>query len=278
MQHLAEPSQVAAWSAAAREQGLRIGFVPTMGALHEGHRSLVRRLRPQVDRLVLSIYVNPLQFAPHEDFGAYPRDPTGDAAICEAEGCDLLFQPPELYPPDFRTRIQVPTLDQTLCSVSRPHFFTGVATAVFRLLQIVQPHIACFGEKDYQQLAIIRRMVADLGLPVHIDGGPIIREPDGLALSSRNAYLSPAQRARATSLSRALRAMQAAAHTGERQVAALREIGLHALDVDAVDYLEVVNPHTLQPVQAVHGECRVAVAARIGTTRLIDNAPLGEPT
>jgi len=267
-----------------RSQGLRIGFVPTMGYLHQGHRSLMRRLRPQVDRLVVSIYVNPLQFAPHEDFDVYPRDPEGDAAACRDEGVDVIFMPPPaghpdgLYPPGFQTRIHVPALDDgRLCSVSRPHFFEGVATVCFRLFQVVGCHAAAFGQKDFQQLTIIRRMVRDLELGIDIVGGPIIREPDGLAMSSRNVYLKGADRQRAVSLSRALRTMQQAVAQGQTQVSALLESGRAQLDVDTLDYLEVVDVDTLQPLTHVSRESRAAVAAVVGQTRLIDNIALVPP-
>ncbi|TVQ90142.1 MAG: pantoate--beta-alanine ligase [Deltaproteobacteria bacterium] len=272
---IVQPAEVTEWVEAERAAGRRIGFVPTMGYLHEGHRSLMRLLRPKVDRLVVSIYVNPLQFGANEDFTSYPRDPEGDAQACRAEGVDVLFSPTELYPPGFATRISVPALDQTLCSVRRPHFFTGVATAVHRLFRIVRPHFAAFGEKDFQQLAVIRRMVSDLAMSVEIVGGPVVREADGLAMSSRNAYLSSAQRVRAVSLSRALVAMQGAALKGEAQGVALRALGRSILDVDELDYLSIIDPSTLQPVERLTARARVVVAAYVGKTRLIDNMPIG---
>jgi pantoate--beta-alanine ligase len=275
MQTAADPGVVNASSERVRARGGVIGFVPTMGFLHEGHRSLMRMLRPRVDHLVVSVYVNPLQFAPNEDFAAYPRDPDGDAAACAAEGVDLVFAPTELYPPGFVTRVSVPALDRGLCSVARPTHFTGVATVVHRLFRVVRPHVAAFGQKDYQQLAVIRAMVRDLDLGIEVLGGPIVREPDGLAMSSRNAYLSPSDRARAASLSRALSAIQAAHRAGQVEVAALVAIGRAALDVDAVDYLEIVDPVTLEPLTDARGPARAAIAAVVGRTRLLDNAPLG---
>jgi pantoate--beta-alanine ligase len=271
MLHRSDPEEVTAWALAERAAGARIGFVPTMGFLHEGHRSLMRLLRPQVDRLVVSIYVNPLQFAPHEDFAAYPRDMEGDLAACAEEVCDLVFLPETLYPEGFETRISVPALDRSLCSLSRPHFFTGVATVVHRLFRVVRPHVAAFGEKDYQQLAVIRRMVRDLDMGIEIVGGPIVRETDGLAMSSRNAYLSLEQRERATSLHAALRDVLRGVAAGTTDVPALLERARSVLDVDGIDYLEIVDADTLQPVARVDRPCRVAVAARVGATRLIDN-------
>lgn len=271
MQQLSDPSRVTAWAQAVRADGARIGFVPTMGYLHEGHRSLMRLLRPRVDRLVVSVYVNPLQFAPHEDFDAYPRDLDGDLAACRDEGCDLVFTPTELYPSGFETRISVPALDGMLCGRSRPHFFTGVATVVYRLFRVVRPHVAAFGEKDWQQLAIIRQMVADLDLGIEIVGGPIIREPDGLAMSSRNAYLSGPDRERAASLSAALREIQRLAAGGLVQVGDLIAAAHDRLQVDALDYLEIVDARTLAPLQVVDRPARAAIAAVIGRTRLIDN-------
>jgi pantoate--beta-alanine ligase len=276
MRHLADPAVVTAASERVRLAGGRVGFVPTMGYLHEGHASLMRLLRPQVDHLVVSIYVNPLQFGPNEDFDAYPRDPEGDAARCAAEGVDLVFSPTELYPPGFVTRISVPALDIGLCSVSRPHHFTGVATVVHRLLKVVRPDVAAFGEKDYQQLAVIRAMVRDLELGVRIVGGPIVREPDGLAMSSRNAYLRPDERARAASLSQALAAADAAFHAGERDAAALVGAATARLDVDRVDYVALVDADTLAPLAVVDRPARMAIAGYIGRTRLIDNAAIGE--
>ena len=277
MKLITDPAAMTAWGDAARAEGLTIGFVPTMGFLHAGHQSLMRALRGRVDQLVVSIYVNPLQFAPHEDFDTYPRDAEGDTAACAAEGVDVVFMPPELYPPGFATRVSLPGLDEQLCSVSRPHFFTGVATVVARLLMVTRCHLAAFGEKDFQQITIIRRMVADLAMPCEIVGVPIMREPDGLAMSSRNVYLSEVDRQRATSLSRALRAMQASVAAGETDVVPLLAAGRASLDVDDIDYLEIVDKDTLQPLTRIEGEARVAVAAVLGKTRLIDNMALVPP-
>jgi pantoate--beta-alanine ligase len=262
----------------ARAEGRRIGFVPTMGYLHAGHRSLMALLRPRCDLLVASIYVNELQFAPGEDFDVYPRDPEGDAAACRAEGVDLLFMPERLYPPGFATRVHLPALDDDkLCSRSRPHFFTGVATVVCRLLHQTRCHVAAFGEKDFQQLTIVRRMVRDLAMDVEIVGGPIVREPDGLAMSSRNAYLRGPERARAASLSRALFAVRDAVADGETDAASLVALGRAELDVDEVDYFDIVDIDTLEPVTVVDRERRAAAAARVGRSRLIDNVALRPP-
>lgn len=278
MQILESSDAMVAWADRARAEGLTIGFVPTMGYLHEGHRTLMRHVRPQVDRLVVSIYVNPLQFAPHEDFDVYPRDPEGDTAACLSEGVDVVFMPPELYPPGFETRISVPALDQRLCSVSRPHFFTGVATVVHRLLGLTRCHVAAFGEKDFQQLTILKRMVADLGMDVQIQGVPIVRESDGLAMSSRNAYLKGDNRQRAASLSRALRAMATSVAAGQSDPAVLTADAMALLDVDELDYLEIVDVETLVPVDRITRESRVAIAAVVGKTRLIDNMALLPPS
>jgi len=254
-----------------RATGERIGFVPTMGFLHAGHRSLMALARPQCDHLVVSIYVNPLQFGPGEDLDTYPRDPEGDAAACIAEGVDTLFMPADLYDGDHRTTVSVSELTDGLCGARRPGHFDGVTTVVARLFGLIQPHVAVFGEKDYQQLAVIRRMERDLQLGVDVVGGPLIRDPDGLALSSRNAYLSPENRQRGLSLHRALFAM---AESPARSVAERIALGMGILEADAVDYLEIVDPESLKPLEHVDRSARALVAARIGGTRLIDNIAL----
>ena len=261
--------QTLAW----RSAGLSVGFVPTMGALHRGHVSLMELARPRCDRLVVSIFVNPLQFGEGEDLAVYPRDPEGDAAACAGAGVDLLFMPAagSFYPADFSTSVAVSGLSEGLCGGGRPGHFEGVTTVVARLFGLVQPSLAVFGEKDYQQLAVIRRMVRDLALPITVLGGPLVRDEDGLALSSRNAYLSAAERRRALSLHRALEAMAA---SGERDVAALLALGRAALDVDRLDYLEVVHAESLRPLRRVEGPARALVAAWIGRTRLIDNVAI----
>ena len=262
-----------------RREGLTIGFVPTMGFLHDGHASLMRLLRPRVDRLIVSIYVNPLQFGPNEDLDTYPRDLARDQKICESAGVDCLFTPTTLYPSSFSTGVSVAGLTARLCGADRPGHFDGVTTVVARLFGITRCHQAAFGEKDFQQLMVIRRMVTDLALPVSIVPGPLVRDADGLALSSRNAYLSGEERVRALSLSRALSAMVQANQDGERQGETLLAIGRGELALgteDQLDYLELVQAETLEPVEHVQGACRVLIAAKVGATRLIDNQAIGE--
>ncbi|MCB9758284.1 MAG: pantoate--beta-alanine ligase [Alphaproteobacteria bacterium] len=274
MQTLTRTAAIAEQALAWRAQGLRVGFVPTMGFLHRGHTSLMELARPRCDKLVVSIFVNPLQFGVNEDLDRYPRDPEGDAAKCRAAGVDVLFVPDDFYPPDHSTRVRVEGLSEGLCGTSRPVFFEGITTVVARLFGVVQPTVTVFGEKDYQQLAIIRRMVRDLALPIEVLGGPLIRDDDGLALSSRNAYLSPAQRARALSLHRALFAMAAAE---ERDAAALIALGRSILDVDTFDYLEIRDAVTLAPLETVDRPARALVGCWIGGTRLIDNVAIERP-
>lgn len=276
MQTLDSFEAMSAWSVAEKAAGRTIGFVPTMGYLHEGHRSLMRQVRPLVDRLVVSIYVNPLQFGPNEDLDVYPRDPEGDSAACEAEGVDLLFMPPELYPDGFSTQVSVHGLTDHLCAASRPGHMEGVATVCTRLFNLVRSDVACFGEKDFQQLMMIRRMVTDLALPVRIVPGALIRDPDGVAMSSRNAYLTEAQRSRAPSLHQALFAMQAAVADGETDVRKLLTLGRGMIRSDRIDYLEVMDAQTLQPIERITDRpARALVAAFYGKTRLIDNVALG---
>ncbi|MCB9694585.1 MAG: pantoate--beta-alanine ligase [Alphaproteobacteria bacterium] len=263
-----------AWSVARRAEGARIGFVPTMGFLHEGHASLMARLRREVDVLVVSIFVNPLQFGPNEDLDRYPRDPVGDTALCEREGVDALFMPGMFYPEGFATGVSVAGLTDRLCGAARPGHFDGVTTVVARLFGVTRCDVACFGEKDYQQLAVIRRMVRDLALPVEIVGGPLIRDEDGLALSSRNKYLSPADRARGLSLFRALRGIRTDVDAGIADTATLRARALEVIEADRVDYLEIVDASSLEPLAAVDRQARALVAGFFGTTRLIDNVGL----
>jgi pantoate--beta-alanine ligase len=258
-----------------RLEGRTIGFVPTMGALHEGHLSLVRESIRRTDLTVVSVFVNPTQFGAGEDFEAYPRDPEGDAAILAAEGADVLFEPTAdvMYPPGAATIVDPGPLATVLCGAARPGHFVGVATVVVKLLGVVGPDIAFFGEKDYQQLVVIRSVVRDLDIPACIEGRPIVREPDGLALSSRNRYLTAPQRAAATVLYRALSIARDAAAAGESDAAVL-ERGMRAT-VDAQDgveleYAVVVNEETLAPLARVDRPARALVAARVGTARLID--------
>jgi pantoate--beta-alanine ligase len=272
------PADMAAWSEAARRRGERVAFVPTMGALHEGHVSLLREGRRRGDRLVLSIFVNPAQFGPAEDLSRYPRDLPGDLEKAASAGTDLAYVPEahDVYPPGYQTYVQVRELEQGLDGGSRPGHFVGVATVVCKLFNVVRPHVALFGEKDFQQLAVIKRMVADLDLGLEIVGMPIVREPDGLAMSSRNAYLSAAERGRALALSRGLRAARALVLAGEREAAALVAAARGALEgqVDRVDYVELRDADTLAPLARLDRAGVLAVAAFVGKTRLIDNARL----
>jgi len=270
------PAEMTAWSRAARARGERIAFVPTMGALHEGHVTLLREARRLGQRLVLSIFVNPTQFGPNEDLARYPRDLPGDLAKAASAGTDAAYVPEarDVYPPGYQTTVQVPELARGLCGPFRPGHFAGVATVVCKLFNVVRPDVAVFGEKDYQQLAIIRRMVVDLDMGIEVVGIPTVREADGLAMSSRNAYLSPAERARALSLSQALFGARDAAAAGVRDPALLVARARAVLDVDRVDYVELVDAASLQPITDLSRPAVLAVAAFIGRTRLIDNVRL----
>jgi pantoate--beta-alanine ligase len=264
-----------------KREGKRIAFVPTMGFLHEGHASLLREGRKLGDILVLSIFVNPIQFGPNEDLNRYPRNLEGDCAIARACGVDIVFTPTatEMYPPGFQTSIRVKELSLPLCGASRPGHFDGVATVVNKLFNIVQPDAALFGNKDFQQLAIIRRMVTDLSQPVEIIGMPIVREADGLAMSSRNAYLAPDERQSALCLSRAIKLVRERYTAGERDahtlLLAARELIL-AEPAATIDYLELRNAATLETAPLASDTTLLALAVRIGATRLIDNTLLGD--
>jgi pantoate--beta-alanine ligase len=272
-------AEMAAWSEAARARGERIAFVPTMGALHDGHVSLLREGRRRGDKLALSIFVNPTQFGPKEDLSRYPRDLPGDLANAASAGTDVAYcpEPGEVYPPGFQTYVQVREVELGLDGGSRPGHFVGVATVVCKLLNVVRPHVALFGEKDFQQLAVVRRMVADLDMAVEIVGLPIVREPDGLAMSSRNAFLSPDERRRALALSHGLIGARLRAERGERDAAALVATAraLVEAEVDRVDYVELRDATTLAPVTRLEREAVLLVAAFVGTTRLIDNLRIG---
>jgi len=269
---------VARW----RAQRLRVGFVPTMGALHEGHLSLVRLARAHAPRVVASVFVNPTQFGPHEDFARYPRDPERDATLLAAAGCDLLFLPEveTIYPPGASTRVRVDGPSSGFEGECRPGHFEGVATVVTALFGLVRPDVAVFGEKDAQQLAVVRTLVRDLHLPVEIVPGPIVREPDGLAMSSRNAYLSPDERRRATVLHRALVGARAEVAAGERDAARLLAGIRAAIAAEPgveLDYAAAVDPLTFAPLERLAGEVVVPIAARVGATRLLDNLRLTLP-
>ena len=266
-------------AATARAAGRRIGFVPTMGALHEGHLSLVARARAECDEVVVSIFVNPLQFGPTEDYAAYPRDGERDAALCRAAGVTTLFAPAEgeVHLTDHHTWITVAGLEDALCGRSRPGHFRGVATVVAKLFAIVRPHAAYFGEKDAQQLRIIRRMVRDLHLDVAVTGCPTVRAPDGLAMSSRNAYLSADERRAAPVLQRALAAAAMSVRAGETDAARLvSEVraAIAAEPLARLDYAEAVDDETLEPVGEIRRPVLLAVAASFGKARLIDNVVL----
>lgn len=273
-------NEMRALSRTWQAQGLRVAFVPTMGALHEGHVSLVRLASEQADRVVVSIFVNPTQFGPNEDFSRYPRDEEGDLAKCRAAGAHAVFLPSvaEMYPPDATVFVDEAKLSAGLCGASRPGHFRGVLTVVAKLFHIVEPDVAVFGRKDAQQLALIERMVRDLDLAVQIVPAPILRESDGLAMSSRNRYLSAAERANALCLRRALDQAEEAFRRGDRDAAALRDAlrtRLAAVPGARVDYVEVVDAASLQPVATLGEGTLVALAVWMGATRLIDNTVLG---
>jgi len=264
---------------AARHEGKSVGLVPTMGYFHEGHRSLMRAARAAHDLVVVTIFVNPLQFAAHEDLDGYPRDPDGDAAAATEEGVDVLFTPSlaEMYPEPARTTVHVDGPTAGLCGAARPTHFDGVATVVTKLFSIVGPSTAYFGRKDAQQLAVVRRMVADLNLPVDVIGCPLVREPDGLAMSSRNAYLSPDERRAATVLSRSLRTAADAVVAGERDAAAITRMIEAAVAGEPrveLEYAEVRHGPDLTTSTRLDGEVLVAVAAKVGPARLIDNVTI----
>jgi pantoate--beta-alanine ligase len=264
---------------AARAAGRTVGFVPTMGFFHEGHRSLMRAARADTDFVVVSLFVNPTQFGPTEDLAGYPRDRNGDAAIAAAEGVDLLFTPgvDEMYPGGARTTVHVAGLTEVLCGASRPGHFDGVTTVVTKFFAIVGASRAYFGRKDAQQLAVIRRMTADLDLPVTVVGCPLVREPDGLARSSRNSYLTDEERAAATILSGALYMASEAVVGGVRDAATIRQLladTVGHVPLVRLDYAEVVDAVTLDPIDEITGDTLVALAAYVGKARLIDNVTI----
>jgi pantoate--beta-alanine ligase len=276
---ISSAAEMTALSKQARRTGKRVGFVPTMGALHQGHLSLVRAARAQCDAVVVSIFVNPTQFGPNEDFAKYPRSLEGDSAMLAAEKADYLFFPAveDMYPQGAATWVEVEGLSGKLDGISRPGHFRGVTTVVSKLFNIVQPDLAFFGQKDAAQVAVVRKMVRDLKLDVEIAVCPIVREPDGLAMSSRNVYLQGEQRKQALVLSRALRRVQELAAKGEKSADRLLVACKQAMAEEPavrLDYFEIVHPDTLDPVADVAGGALVAVAAYVGSTRLIDNVVL----
>jgi len=269
------------WSRAQRAAGRRIGFVPTMGYLHEGHLALVDEARRRADAVILSIFVNPLQFGPAEDLARYPRDLPRDRALASARGVDALFVPAvaEMYPPGSEVRLSPGPIAERWEGAARPGHFTGVLTVVAKLFHLVEPDLACFGQKDIQQLTLVRHMVRDLDWAVEIVAVPTVREPDGLARSSRNAYLGAEDRRRAVVLSRALQATHRAWRGGETRAAALEARMREELGTEptvAVEYISIADPEALAPVDTADERTVVAMAARIGGTRLIDNIKLGE--
>jgi pantoate--beta-alanine ligase len=280
MQVLRSPAELSEWSETARRQGRRVGLVPTMGFLHRGHTSLMEASRARADLTAVSIFVNPTQFGPNEDLARYPRDLEGDLQKCRDVRVDAVFVPEAggMYPEGHRTFVEVTGLQDGLCGARRPGHFRGVATVVTQLFALARPHVSVFGEKDFQQLQIIRRLALDLHLGVEVVGMPIVREPDGLALSSRNAYLSATERPRALALSRGLGAARARWAAGERAGEVLRDAvraELRASDVRE-DYVELVDPSTLEPLaRAERADARLLVAGFVGKTRLIDNTAIG---
>ena len=281
MLELTSIADLRAWTRAERSVGRRIGLVPTMGYLHEGHLTLVDEARRRTESVVLSIFVNPLQFGPAEDLSRYPRDIPRDRALASARGVDALFVPTvaAMYPPGSQVRLSPGPIADLWEGAARPGHFTGVLTVVAKLFHLVEPDVACFGQKDVQQLTLVRRMVRDLDWPVEIIAVPTVREPDGLALSSRNAYLNPEDRGRAVVLSRALHAAHQAWRSGETRATGLearmrQELGREP--TVAVEYISIADPETLASVDTTDERTVVSIAARIGGTRLIDNIQLGE--
>ena len=266
----------------ARTKGQRIGFVPTMGFLHQGHVALIRKMSEQADIVVVSLFVNPTQFGPGEDFESYPRDVTRDTDACIREGVDYLFAPEaqEIYPPGPRTYVEIPDLSATIEGASRPGHFRGVATVVLKLINIVQPHAVAFGQKDAQQAIVIRRMVEDLMLDLELHVVPTVRDERGLALSSRNKYLTPEFYEAALAIPRSLEAARHVVGEGqtkpEEVLAATQEV-LAAEPLVKIDYVELVDPKTMEPVELIEGPVLLLVAAALGETRLLDNATISPP-
>lgn len=276
MQTISIPEQLTAILRHKSCRGSKIGLVPTMGALHDGHMSLVKRARPICDVVVVSIFVNPLQFGPNEDFEKYPRMMAADSALLEAAQVDYLFHPSagDLYDRSFVTRVQLPALTHQLCARSRPGHFDGVATVLVKLFNIVAPHLVFFGEKDAQQLILVRRLVRDLNYAIEVVACPTVREPDGLALSSRNSYLKPDERRAATAIYRGLSKARQLFEAGERSARRLVESARRVMSEETmlrIDYVELVDYQTLQELPEVNREALLAAAAFVGSTRLIDN-------
>jgi pantoate--beta-alanine ligase len=273
------PEEMRAHTNEVRGKGGRVGFVPTMGALHEGHLALVDYARERCDELVVSIFVNPLQFDREDDLTGYPRTWQADLDLCAAHGVDAIYYPNAgaMYPEGFQTKVSVAEMTQGLCGAHRPGHFDGVTTVVLKLFNAVQPHLAVFGQKDFQQLAVIKRMTRDLDLGVEVVGHPTVREADGLALSSRNVHLSPEERQNALCLWRGLGKAMEMAGIGEKSAAKLKAAALaeiEAVPEARLEYLEVVDAASLEPMDEINRPARMAMAVWMGETRLIDNAPL----
>jgi pantoate--beta-alanine ligase len=276
MKIIRSPNAMTAWSEGFRREGVRIGLVPTMGALHDGHRALIRAARLRCDALVVSIFVNPTQFSPREDFTAYPRPIARDRSLCRKEGVDVCFEPTaeDMYPEGFQTIVTLPSIARRWEGDVRPHHFSGVATIVTKLFGIVRPRIALFGQKDFQQSVIVCQLVKDLNLGVTIVVQPTVREKDGLAMSSRNVYLSPDDRVRAAILYKSLQAGAEAIRRGVIDGATIQETMVQVVKKEpalTIDYLAVCDPRTLEPLPTVTGKAVLLGAVRIGPTRLIDN-------
>ena len=276
MKIIRTPRSMTAWSEGLRRKGVTIGFVPTMGALHDGHRSLIRAARLQCDALVVSLFVNPTQFSPTEDLSKYPRPLAHDRALCREEGVDICFEPTAqaLYPIDFQTIVTVPEIARRWEGAARPHHFAGVATVVTKLFGVVRPHLALFGQKDYQQAMLVRRLVNDLNLGVVIQVRPTVRERDGLAMSSRNVYLGTDERRIAPLLSQALRIGRQMIVDGVRDVAAIERSMRQTIEQAPtihIEYLAVCDPDSLEPLSVVAARAVLLGAVRIGSVRLIDN-------
>ncbi len=265
----------------ARSEGIRlsgkkIGLFPTLGFLHEGHLELIRQVRKRSDFVVMSLFVNPIQFGPNEDFEKYPRDTEGDLEKAKGQGVDIVFMPPvhEMYPAGFQSVVRVDNITRHLCGRSRPGHFEGVTTVVAKLFNIIKPHMAVFGQKDFQQLAVIRRMVKDLNMDIEIIGVPTVREPDGLAMSSRNKYLNPEERKSALSLKKAMDMANKLAEEGEREcknfIASISELIL-SYPFTNIDYINICDPDTLEDINLLKEQSLLALAVRVGSTRLIDN-------
>ncbi|MEW5722843.1 MAG: pantoate--beta-alanine ligase [Thermodesulfobacteriota bacterium] len=276
MDLIKEARRMQDWAGEERARGRRIGLAPTMGFLHQGHLSLVEYVRQHCDRVVVSIFVNPMQFGPSEDLAQYPRDLERDLGLLRPLGVDVVFHPEagDMYPEGFQTRVEVTEVTQELCGAFRPGHFCGVATVVLKLFNLVQPHLAVFGEKDYQQLVTIQRMARDLNLDLEVVGRPTVREPDGLALSSRNMYLKPEERPGALSLYGALNLAREMAAAGERDAAVILKAvrgHIEAKPHTRLQYAQIVHPRTITPVSRLEGEAVLALAVFVGRTRLIDN-------